>query len=75
LQILGRSTPGVEERGLGEDGAEDDRALLLAQHARLVAGGEEALQCRGVGQRVDAARVPRHIPPSVPHEPGQVLRV
>src|SRR5919112_2789481 len=43
LQILGRPPLGVEERGLGEDGAEDDRALLLAQHTRLVAGGEEAL--------------------------------
>src|SRR5918995_6028169 len=48
LQALGRSSLGVEERGLGEDGAEEDRALLLTQHARLVAGGEEALQRRAV---------------------------
>src|SRR5215213_1520060 len=75
LQILGWPPLGVEERGLGEDGAKDDRALLLAQHARLVAGGEEALQRRGVGQWVDATRVLRHVPPSVPHEPGQIPRV
>src|ERR671910_3563164 len=42
LQILGRPPLGGEERGLGEDGAEDDRALLLAQHTRLVAGRIEA---------------------------------
>src|SRR5918997_3318842 len=64
LQILGWPPLGVEERGLGEDGAEDDRALLLAQHARLVAGGIEALQRRGVGQRANAARALRHVPPS-----------
>jgi hypothetical protein len=78
LQALGRPPLGVEERGLGEDGAEDNRPLLLAQHARLVAGGEEALQRSGVGQRVDAARGVqgrRRVRPSVPHEPGQIARV
>src|SRR5215211_7429444 len=72
LQALGRSPPGVEERRLSEDSAEDDRPLLLAQHARLVAGGEEARQRHRVGQRVDAARRFRHAPPSVPHELGQI---
>src|SRR5215207_892644 len=70
LQILGWPPLGGKERGLSEDGTEDDRALLLAQHARLVAGGEEALQRRGVGQRVDAIMGFRHVPPSVPHELG-----
>src|SRR5918998_5362718 len=46
LQALGWPPLGGEERGLSEDGAEDDRALLLTQHARLVAGGIEALQRR-----------------------------
>src|SRR5829696_6907201 len=55
---------GLEQRRLGEDGAEDNRTLLLAQHARLVAGLEEALKRRGVGQRVNAAGGPRHV---VPH--------
>src|SRR5215218_3885186 len=49
LHTLGRPPLESEERGLGEDGAEDDRALLLARHARLVAGGEEARKCRSVG--------------------------
>src|SRR5215208_1899123 len=47
LQALGRPPLGVEEARLGEDGAEDYRAFLLAQHARLVAGGEEALKRSG----------------------------
>src|SRR5215218_38034 len=72
LEALGRPPLGGEERGLGEDGAEDDLALLLAQHARLEAGGEEALQRRGFGQQVDAARGLRHVPPSISHEPGQI---
>src|SRR5215208_7078177 len=73
LQTLWRPPLGVEERGVGEDGAEDDLPLLLAQHARLVAGGEEALQLRGAGQPVDAASSGlRHILPSVPYELGQI---
>jgi hypothetical protein len=72
LQALGRPPLGGEERGLGEDGAEDDLALLLAQHARLVAGGEEGLQRRGVDLLPEAATGLRHVPPSVPHEPGQI---
>src|SRR3712207_4034526 len=74
LQALGRPPVGVEELGLGEDGAEDDRTLLLAQHTRLVAGSEEALHRCGIGQRVDAARGLRHFPPSVSYEPGQIPR-
>jgi len=49
LEALGRPPLGLEQRRLGEDGAEDNRTLLLAQHARLVAGLEEALKRRGVG--------------------------
>src|SRR5215216_1440531 len=74
LQTLGRLPLGVEECGLGEDRAEDDRTLLLAQHARLVAGVEEALQRRGVGQRPGAARGLRHVPPLVSDEPGRIPR-
>src|SRR5215207_9433549 len=75
LQALGRPPLGVEERGLGEDGAEDDRALLLAQHARLVADSEEAFQGRDLGQRVNAARGLGYVSPSVSHEPSQIPRV
>src|SRR5215217_8897610 len=61
---LAREPPlGLEQRRLGEDGAEDNRTLLLAQHARLVAGLEEALKRRGVGHRVNAAGGPRHVVP------------
>src|ERR687897_438945 len=49
LEALGRPPLGGEKRGLGEDGTEDYLALLLAQHARLVADLEETLQRRSFG--------------------------
>src|SRR5215217_7566989 len=68
---LAREPPlGLEQRRLGEDGAEDNRTLLLAQHARLVAGLEEALKRRGVGQRVGSARAPPVCPSIGPARSG-----
>jgi hypothetical protein len=43
------STGRRQARGVGDDQPEADRALLLAQQARLVAGGEDGLEDIGRG--------------------------
>jgi len=52
VQAVRRSAGRRKARGVRNDQPEADRALLLAEEARLVAGGEDGLEDVGRGQRV-----------------------
>src|SRR4030095_2247623 len=52
VQAVRRSAGRRKARGVRNDQPEADRALLLPEEARLVAGGEDDLEDVGRGQRV-----------------------